>query len=163
MLIQPWLGQVGAPGHGSYPAYVSQLNLSNGVDSGAPLLSTKVTLTSAQILAIHTTPINLVGAQGANTYIELIGLVAKLDFNTTAYSASTNTLQILYTNGSGATVATALPNAFLTSASTAAYKTVPSAVTPVANSPIVATVAANPTLGDSTITLDVFYRVVTIS
>ena len=123
----------------------------------------RVTLTSAQILALNTTPITLVGAPGANKYISVDEIVGILDFGSAAY-VGTNAVEFRYTNGAGAKVTGDGANAWLNSASSAAVKTVAAAVTPVANAPVVASVpTANPTTGDGTITFDVLYRVVSLT
>ncbi|HVB24111.1 MAG TPA: hypothetical protein VNG51_19390 [Ktedonobacteraceae bacterium] len=159
-VISKFLGNIVQPNN---TATFSQLQLANGADNGAVIKSVKVTLTSAQILALNTTPITLIAAQGANTYIEVLAATAKLDFGTVAYTGA-NAANITYTNGAGAAATGTLSSSFLDSSSSAAAKVVPAAVTPVVNSPVVISVGtANPAAGDSTITLDLFYRVVTLA
>jgi hypothetical protein len=46
------------------------------------------TLTSAQILSLNTTPITIVPAPGANKYIVVKSAMARLNYNTTTYSAA---------------------------------------------------------------------------
>lgn len=53
--------------------------------SGVVLLATK-TITSAQILNIHTSPVELIPAQGANTVIVPLEITLWIDYNTTAYA-----------------------------------------------------------------------------
>ena len=48
----------------------------------------KVTLTSAQILDLHNTPVELIPAPGVNKFIQLLSIYTYLDFNTTAYVTS---------------------------------------------------------------------------
>lgn len=159
-VINKFLGNILQP---NATAVFGQLQLANGVDNGAVMDSVKVTLTSAQILALNTTPVTLIPAQGANTYIEVLAVVAKLDFNSVAYTGA-NAASLTYTNAGGAAATGTIASSFLDSASSAATKLVPVAVTPVANAPIVISVAtANPAAGNSTITFDLFYRVVTIA
>lgn len=159
-VINKFLGNLLLPNN---TAVLSSLQLANGVDNGAVIDSVKVTLTSAQILALNTTPVTLIAAQGANTYIEVLACVAYLKFNSIAYTG-TNAANITYTNGAGAAATGTLASAFLDSSSSAAAKVIPVAVTPVANAPVVISVGtANPAAGNSTITLDLFYRVVTLS
>lgn len=160
-LISKFLGDIISPNN---KAVFSQLQLYNGVSNGAPLMSAKVTLTAAQVKALFTTPITLIPAQGANTYIEVLACVVKLDFGTVAFTGA-NDINLQYTSGSGAAATTTLPHvAFVNSASTTATKILPVAVIPVANAPIVAAVGtANPGAGDSTITFDLFYRVNSIA
>jgi hypothetical protein len=159
-VVSKFLGKVYGPNDS---ATFKQLQLNNGVDDGAVIDSVKVTLTSAQILALNTTPITLIPAQGANTYIEVLACVAYLKFNSAAYTGA-NAANITYTNAAGAAATGTLASSFLDSSSSAAAKVIPAAVTPVVNSPIVISVGtANPAAGNSTITLDLFYRVVTLS
>jgi hypothetical protein len=161
--IQPYIGQIGAPGHGAQAAYLSQVQLSNSNGTYDVIDTATVTLTSAQILALNTTPVTLVAAQGANTYVQVIALAAKLDFNSVAYTGS-NAANITYTNAAGAAATGTIASSFLDSASSAAITTIPVAVAPVVNSPIVVSVGtANPAAGNSTITFDVLYRVVTLA
>lgn len=158
--------QYGAPLAAGNPVlYASQVFLDNGtvsypITTSSALQRAKVTLTSAQILALNTTPITLVAAPGAGYYVSVSEVLAYLTFNTTAYTG-TNAANITYTNGSGAAATGTLASSFLDSSSSAAVKAVGVAVTPVANAPIVISVGtANPAAGDSTITVDIAYRIV---
>lgn len=54
------------------------------------IIHARVTLSSAQILALATTPVQIVPAQGAGTIIELIGATVVYNFNTTAYAGGGN-------------------------------------------------------------------------
>lgn len=122
----------------------------------------RVTLTSAQIKALNTTPITLVAAPGAGVYVSVDEIVATLNFGTTPYTGA-NAMEFRYTNGSGAKVTGDAASAWIDSASSAAVKVIAAAVTPVANAAVVASVpTANPAAGDSTISLDIYYRLVTI-
>ena len=60
------------------------------------LFKANTTLSSAQILALNTTPIEVVSAQGAGTVIVVQSIVYKYNFNTTDYSTQTS-LQATYT------------------------------------------------------------------
>ena len=119
-----------------------------------------VTLTSAQILALHSTPITLIPAPAAGFAIQVDSVAASLKFGTTAYTGA-NALTLNYTNGSGATAIT-IASSFLdgsANANTAVAATSPCAI--VAAAPIVAAVGtANPAAGDSTITMRIIYRIV---
>lgn len=121
-----------------------------------------IQLTSAQLLAMFTTPVTIVPAMGLNTGIIVEGITGFIRYNTTTY-AGANNIEIRYTNGAGAKVTADIPVAFLNSTvNTPVYvPQITTALTPVLNSPIVAFIpVANPTVGNSIVTLIVKYRVV---
>lgn len=136
---------------------------SNLVSASLYFIVKKVTLTAAQIKALHSTPQTLVPAPGINAFVLVESVDAKLVFNSTAYTGSNN-LQFFYTNASGANVTADMGSAFLDSASTA-YDHVAGVVTeltPAVNAPVVVSVpTANPAAGDSTITFTVKHRIIT--
>jgi hypothetical protein len=120
----------------------------------------KVTLTSAQILALNTTPIALIPAPGAGKYISVDEVVCLLNFNTTQYTGA-NALEFRYTDGSGVKVTGDIAAALINAAANRADKAIGAAVAvAVANAAIVAVVpTANPAAGDSTIVVDIKYRI----
>ncbi len=122
----------------------------------------KVALTSAQILALNTTPITIVPAPGLNSAIIVEGISAKLVFNSIAYTG-VNAMEFRYTDASGTKVTADMGSTFLNSGSTA-YDHVAGIVTeftPVANAPIVVRVpVANPGAGNSVITFLIKYRLI---
>lgn|SRR3990167_2442533 len=59
---------------------------------------TTLSLTSAQILALNTTPITIVAAQGANKYIQPIDCVIVYSYSTAAYATNT-TLELINESG----------------------------------------------------------------
>ena len=126
-------------------------------------LYAKVTVTSTQIKALHTSPVTLIPAKGANSIIIVDGIAAKLIYNTAAYTGS-NPIAFTYTNASGTAVTAAMGSTFLNGSSTS-YDFVRGIITefsPTANAPIVASVAsANPAAGNSTLIFVINYRVVT--
>src|SRR3990167_37345 len=124
--------------------------------------SARFLLTSAQILALNTTPITLIQAI-PNSFIVVEGITARLNFNTTAYTGANN-LEFRYTDASGVKVTADMINTFLNSAATAYDNVagVEAELTPVINSPIVVRVpTANPGAGNSTLDLFIKYYVVT--
>jgi hypothetical protein len=126
--------------------------------------TTQVTLPTAAVLLLHTTPYTLVAAPGAGKVILVDEITAKLVFNSIAYTGS-NALEFRFTDGSGAKVSADLASSFINSASGTNYATVKSvvtALTPVANAAVVVAVpTADPAAGNSAIVFSVKYRVVT--
>ena len=126
----------------------------------------EITLTTAEILALFTTPKELVEAPGANKVIQFMGAVAFLDYNSVDY-ATYGVVTVKYTDGSGTAV----------SEPVAADKLVQSSddvVTEVAqlsadaeltqNAALVLAVdTGNPTAGDSPIRFKIFYRILDFS
>ena len=123
-----------------------------------------VEITSAEILALYTTPKVLVAAPGAGKVLEFIALLLALDYATTAYTIGTATnLQVKYTDGAGAAISTLrAATGFLDQVADllSALDKLEATVAPVANAPLVLTLAvANVTLGNSPIHAKVAYRV----
>jgi hypothetical protein len=123
-----------------------------------------VTVPTASVLTLNTTPYTLISAPGAGKITLIDEITCKLVFNSVAYTGS-NAIELRYTNGSGAKVTADLSSAFLNSASGTNYATVKSVVTqltPVANAAIVVFVpTANPGAGNSDLVFSIKYRVVT--
>lgn len=121
----------------------------------------RVTLTSAEIKALFTTPKTLIPAPGAGFTHVVQEVVASLDYGTVAYTGA-NALEIRYTGAAGVKVSGDIAAACLNSASDRMDRAVPVAVAvAVANAPIVACVpTANPAAGDGTLILDIIYRTV---
>lgn len=63
----------------------------------------QVTIPSADVLALFTTPATLVAAPGAGKAIRVENIIVGIDFNTAAYDTHT-TMEFRYTNGSGTKV-----------------------------------------------------------
>jgi hypothetical protein len=126
--------------------------------------TTSVTVPTASVLTLNTTPYTLISAPGAGKIVLVDEITCKLIFNSVAYTGS-NALEFRYTNGSGAKVTADLASAFLDSASGTNYasvKSVVTALTPVANAAVVVFVpTANPGAGNSDLVFTIKYRVVT--
>jgi hypothetical protein len=107
-----------------------------------------VTISSAEILALNTTPKTLVSAGGADTTILVQQIIAKGVGETRPYTGA-NALEFRYTNGSGVKVSADLPATLINAAdATTVLGTVSgvaTALVPVANAAVVAFVpVANP-------------------
>lgn len=124
----------------------------------------RVTLTTAQILALFTTPITIIGAPGAGKYISVDEILAKAPAaGSTAYTGA-NAVEVRYTDGSGVKLTGDLAAAWLNSITSRVDKVIAAAVTTVvANAPVVVAVpSANPATGTGSVTLDILYRVITM-
>jgi len=128
-------------------------------------LCTTVTITSAEVLALNSSPLEIIAAQGAGTAIQVIGAVLKVDFNSAAYaSATTPYLGTLTSYDDGMQF-----NAFLAALSTtmaygAFVDAAPSAGADIIEneSIVLGTAAAAPTGGDSDLQIWVYYRIIAV-
>lgn len=124
----------------------------------------QVTVPTASVLLLNTTPYTLVAAPGAGKIIAVDEIVAKIVFNSIAYTGA-NALEFRYTDGSGAKVSADIASTFINTASGTAYasvKGVVTALTPVANAALVVRVpTADPAAGNSAIVFTVKFRTLT--
>jgi len=123
-----------------------------------------VEISAAEILALYTTPKELVAAPGAGNVLELVSLLLAYDWATTAYTIGTaGNLQVKYTDGSGVAVSTTrAATGYLDAVADtlSLLDRLEATVVPVANAALVLTLAtANPTAGDSPIHAKVAYRI----
>lgn len=124
----------------------------------------EVEISSAEILALFTTPKEMVAAPGAGKVLEFISLTLAYDYGTVVYTIGAATdLQVKITDKSGAAVSTTQAVTGMIDQATdqlRALDKLEASVTPVVNAALVLTLAvANPTLGDGTIHAKVAYRV----
>lgn len=134
--------------------------VSPDIFNGGLLLKRTTTITTAQVLALHTTPISLVPAAGAGKYIHVDRIIGAIDYVSAAYATNV-TMEFRYTNGSGTKV-TADIGALLdtTADKVVTVGGIEAALVLTANAAVVATVATgNPATGDSDVEVTVFYRV----
>jgi hypothetical protein len=133
--------------------------------TGEAFTTVKVSISSAEILAMGVTPVQLLPAPGAGkTY--LIGeVIVRYNAVTTAYATNT-TLRVIY---AGATVPIATNGVLLTSTVTRVGYLAPSPTTGTSNihyavnAALQATVqTGNPTAGDGTIDIYITYKTITL-
>ena len=136
--------------------------------SAGVLQSATVTITSAQLLAIKTTPITLVAAQGANTIIIPIRITSYMDFATTPYVGDTilrTTLDpsFITTNFGNTTIIALSADGIISLTASTLSLSSGGGLAYITNTPLVMTTSSsNPTGGDSDIKVTVLYSVITI-
>lgn len=136
-----------------------------------------ISLSSAQVKALNTTPLVIVQNPGPRSFVFVDGIAGRLTYGGTAYTG-TNNMEFRYTNATGNKVCADFTSLFLNASANAyTYSTcqvdfdrnVDSNFTPVGgdtgnNGQIVVTVPnANPAAGNSSITLIVYYRVISFA
>lgn len=125
--------------------------------------SATTTISSAQILALHTTPITLVAAQGASTAIVPISMTVEYLYSTAAY-ATDNTLIFTYGGGTWITIGSGIAGTsnvfYLRNAQVNAGVSGSNAYSNSAFS--VTTPTSNPTAGSGTLKITVLYSVVNL-
>lgn len=128
----------------------------------------EVTVSTAELLALATTPKTLVAAPGADKFIMFLGAEFILDYNTTQYTEAGDNMGIKYTDAAGVQVSDAIE---MTGFIDAAADTITNAV-PVKDAIVAASAAVNQALvldnlnanfaaGDSPVYVKVHYKVVT--
>lgn len=146
----------GIGGSGTYNNWNIALTGAPGTDANQ-ILSVTRTLSSAEILALFTTPIELVPAPGANKYIHVISASAYNNFNTVAYANGVDQL-LLRVNANVWTFPNSFTEAVADTANMGAV--VPDLPIQLNQELDITTSTANPTLGDGTITITVLYKIV---
>lgn len=145
----------------AFEAAVAQANVNNGCEC---LHSASLTITSAQVLALNSTPLTIVAAQGVGMAIELLSWSAKIENVTTPYATNTT---INLTCGGIAPMGTssALLLSSVDKIAQFARSENPSAAQTqmIENAALQITSAGgDPTTGDGDITVYVLYRVITL-
>ena len=142
------------------------IDSSGVVTSFGAVRTAKLTLTSAQILNINSVPQTIVAAPGSGYAIQVVGGSAFLDFNTTPYATDTS----LYLKTAGATVGQWALSESILGVGADLFKPSPGgAVGTATQSSIVENAAlqvttniADPTSGDSTLTIWVQYVLIEV-
>ena len=134
-------------------------------DAGAQIETAVITVTTAEILALHTTAKTLIAAPGAGIAIIPLSASLFLDYATAAYAAiaAGDDLELRYTTGAGGLLGTIETTGFLDQTADQHREYIASGtVTPTANAPLVLALAGAITTGDSPLKLVVRYRLLTL-
>lgn len=132
--------------------------------SAVQRLTTQVSLSSAQILALNATPVTLVAAPGAGKVIVVRGITLKMVTTATQY-ANGGALEFRYTDGSGAKVTADIAAAVVTAAAGTSYTSVAGVTTSLTNVANAAIVVNNATAafitGTGTAVATIVYDIIT--
>lgn len=122
----------------------------------------KTTLSSASVLTLYSVPVVLINPPGAGKFLSIEGADALITYNTTAYDAASSKLYLGYTSGGGYVLS--WTNAFIESGDDRFVRGLFQNNHDVfVNDSLQAYIdAADPTLGDSTITFYIKYRIITL-
>jgi hypothetical protein len=135
-------------------------------DSGIECIqgTAKLTIASADVLQLNTTPIEIVAAPGAGYAIEVISASMKMVYVSATYATNTS-LELLTAGATNSQASTVIKNSASTIRRFADATTLASATATqlVDNAALNVTVASgDPTAGDSDITVYVTYRIITL-
>jgi hypothetical protein len=124
-------------------------------------------VSSAEVLALNATPVEVVPAPGAGKYLEFLGAHIFLDFEAAAYAADAGEdLIFSYTDGSGDIVSIPIDGEEFQATEDSLYiatpiSTNPNVITHADNAPIVVSLQTGEwATGDSPLKIRVFYRVI---
>jgi hypothetical protein len=133
-----------------------------GATSGATTTKAQISLSSAQILALNTTPIEIIPAQGVGTIIKVIDVTVKYTHVTTSYSTADD-LRIKYSGGDATNVMYSMLTLWNVGANQLRGGSPIPDVKILENTGIVATTnLLDPTLGDGIAVVYVTYTVLTL-
>lgn len=149
-------------GDGDCDVYITYRVITSYTNFAPSVLDTTITLTSPQLLNIFTAPVTIIPSPGANKTIEVVSATAKLLFNTTPY-ASTNNIALICATATAPQITFSILNG-TSNKKFIAYPTTASganATQLISNQPLQATnQITNPTAGDSSVELHIYYRIV---
>ena len=134
------------------------------IDGEKFILSTKVTLSAAQIKTISTVPISVISAPGAGKVIEIVSAFLSFNYGTVTFDASFNFEVSLYTDTANGRQYTTANNILNKTSSTIQTfdKDASVAGQLVDNKAIFIDGGDDSTVGDSTIDLYINYRIITL-
>lgn len=131
---------------------------------GCDIRCASLTIASADVLQLNSTPQTIVAAQGSGTVIEVVSAFVKIDFNSAAYATNTDINVVC----SGATQSQFKDNVLAASVSTVRKLLPTSGLSAtdtqlISNASLLVSVGTgDPTTGDSDIEVFVLYRVITV-
>ena len=149
-----------APTQGQFAALINSVTLE--ADACVCVKEAKVAIPTAQVLALNTTPVQLVAAPGAGYAIEVLSATMKMVYNSSAYSAN-YVLDIINTGATKQIRTLSCLNATVntTRAIPAIGSTGATQTQMLENVALMATAnGADPIGGDSDITIYVTYRII---
>lgn len=129
------------------------------------IINEVITVTSAEILALFTTPKILVPAPGANHFVRVIAITEKVVFNSAAYSVTTS--KIKYDGGAGGH--SFMSNIAVAQTDNQIYNLLPSTSSQFASSDVlnkavvIQADASNPTGGNSSLKIFISYQILDLS
>lgn len=136
-------------------------NVPTAIVSDSYIKTDTITITSAEVLALNTTPKQLIAAPWVWKYIIVDSLTASIDYNSAAYATNT-TLQFKYTNWTWDPVVSDMSWLLNTTADKAIRWTW-STINAIFNAPIVCLVQNwDPTAWNSDVKVNITYRVLSI-
>lgn len=149
---------------------IAQTNIATNTADIAALIPNVIiegslTLSSAQILDINTTPITLIPSPGVGKMIDLVSAVVRVNFNTVAFDVVDDRFILQFT---GAETYISIVDDIVNGVVTKTYKfntqdLIAGANQMVENAPVIATLATgNPTVGDGSIDIHYAYRIITL-
>lgn len=144
--------------------FIEAVAYANQVNECICIKEASLTIASADVLTLNTTPLTIVAAQGAGTAIEVISASMNMVYNSATYATNTS-LELLTAGATNSQASTVIKNSASTIRRFADATTLASATATqlVDNAALNVTVASgDPTAGDSDIKIYVTYRVITL-
>jgi hypothetical protein len=155
---------IGTPADGDNTTFMVDAEGAVFLKSGPAGMVSRVAISSAQLLDIVASPVEIVPAPGAGKIAVILGIISKFTFVTTAYSTVTSTTRLYYgdpSRGDTANIGTGFFSSLLTSTiSVSGIDFADNNIldTTLENSSIVlSNTNTDPTLGDGTLTISVAY------